>query len=164
MTLLNRCQTCIGTHELISVKTNDYTIRSGDICGITHRAIRDNELDAGCEGYYYTGGKAYFIDVFSDVDFTDRDGRRIKTEKHTDRIIRIRKMPVTCDEWTDVYWETLKLIADRTGLPMNNEGKWISNNVYRCKPRKDTEDYNNGIRAIQIVFTSSIYPHGVNAL
>jgi hypothetical protein len=86
--------------------------------------------------------------------------------REKERVIRVRDMPESCNDWTDIYWESMKQLSKKTGLPMNNEGKWISTNIYRCRPRKESEDYKNGIRTITVSFTTSvtIHPEGLGGI
>lgn len=162
----NHCQNCIGSLGIRTLKCNDYKVSSGDVCAITHQAIRDNEIDAGCESYYDTGARAYLVDVYMDIEYSDRNGKRMRFVREKERVIRVRDMPESCNDWTDIYWESMKQLSKKTELPMNNEGKWISTNIYRCRPRKESEDYKNGIRTITVSFTTSvtIHPEGLGGI
>ena len=63
----NFCQFCIGTHSQ-RAQFGDIEISEGDMCELTHRPIRENEIKSGCEDYYDQSGTAYFIDVYSDIE------------------------------------------------------------------------------------------------
>ena len=162
----NRCQNCVGTHRIREYNGKDYRVSSGDLCWITHQAIRDSEIDAGCENYYDTRAKAWFIDVYCDIESADRNGKRIKFVQDKEPIVRVRDISQQFDEWTDIYWEAMKQLSKRMFLPMNNEGKWISSNIYRCKPRKETEEYKSGIRTITVSFKTTLllHPHGIGTI
>lgn len=159
----NFCQFCIGTHSKRAQFGSAYTVSEGDVCEITHRAIRENEIKSGCENYYDQAGTAYFIDVYSDIEYIDKQGNVAKSGKSITRIVRPREMPNSCEAWRDVYTEALNIIAKKFSLPSNNEGRWLSSNIFRCRARSDSEDHKSGIKTMKIVFTSSIYSHGVKA-
>ena len=155
----NFCQFCIGTHSQ-RAQFGDIEISEGDMCELTHRAIRENEIKSGCEDYYDQSGTAYFIDVYSDIEYIDKQGNITLSDKEITRIIRLKYQPDSCEAWREVYMEALNLIGKKLSLPINNQGKWVSSNIFRCKaPRYYNGDYKDGIRAMKIVFTSSIYPH-----
>lgn len=156
----NHCQFCIGTHSVRGLLGSTHTVTSGDMCDLTHRAIRDNEITAGCEDYYDQAGTAYIIDVYSDIEYIDRQGNLMKSGKQTTRVIRPRYLPDTCEAWREVYQEALNLLAKALNLPINSDGKWLSTNIFRCRLPTSSDDHKSGVKVVKIVFTSSIYPHG----
>jgi hypothetical protein len=159
----NFCQFCIGTHSKRALCGSAYTVSEGDVCEITHRAIRNNEIQSGCENYYDQAGTAYFIDVYSDIEYIDKQGNVAEGGWSLTRIIRPREMPDSCEAWRAVYSEALNILAKRFTLSINNEGKWLSSNIFRFRTISNSEDHKRGIKTIKIVFTSSVFPHGVTA-
>ena len=153
------CKYCIGSMNARSVRGD---VSCGDICDITHRKIREDELNAGCEDYYDQTFPALLITVTATIEYCDRSSI-LALEKHTCPVIRIRYTPDMCrdwraDYWQEVYMEALTVISKKYNLPINNGGRWITNNIYKCKPINKTVGENN-ISSVRIGFTSSVVEH-----
>lgn len=132
---------------------------------IIERATQPNLIDVSNFGLC-CGMSASIIAVWACVRYPDvmhSIPTFLPSGKSITRIVRPREMPNSCEAWRDVYTEALNIIAKKFSLPSNNEGRWLSSNIFRCRARSDSEDHKSGIKTMKIVFTSSVYSHGVKA-
>lgn len=153
------CKFCIGS--IMSRNNHGGAVSCGDMCDITHRQIREDELNAGCEDYYDQTFPALLIQVKATIEYYDRTSI-VAIEKRECQIIRTRYnlemyKSLARDYWQEVYMEALSTITKKYRLPIHNGGKWVANNIYRCPVSMSSGD--SVISSVCVGFTAMVSEH-----